>query len=382
MADPNLDVLPNYASKEFNIIHEGLRLGYHENDQQVIERLVNAWQANREVRITAWNAQKEAEARAAEEAEQERRLLEEQEERAAREEAEHERRDVEKKKPKMNTFIPGTLVADVLIHPPSQYALQKLSTHDYLELWYFSLEGWMDAAEHANKSQADDTFGLSRVDDHLTVRTIASVRASRNVVPDHELPFSEFLRAKNCFLEMFLETHPVLQLPLGEKIILTYASRVWPDWHCELKAGRGYNISVINQDLMSAITDEVRAHDEERVKTKAKQTPVAEAEGPDSIGPVTSTKAQTQHKPPIYLPRSSEISPPEGPFPRVFPHPASEGLTPLAFTFTRAPSHEAAQRQGQQISLSPMPGVVSTRRAELPKGRTLGWQPHLLPPQL
>ncbi|KIK81838.1 hypothetical protein PAXRUDRAFT_15038 [Paxillus rubicundulus Ve08.2h10] len=256
MADPNLEAPPNYASPEFEIIHEGLRCRYHEDDQQATEHLLTTWQADRTNRITTWNAQKKVEARAAEEANQACRLQEEEEELLANEEAERKQREVEKKKPKMNTFTPGLLVADVLIHPPSQYALQKLSMFNYVEMWYFSLAGCLDAAKHHDRSHADNTFGISKVDDHLTVRSIASIRASCHALPDRELPFSEFVKAKNCFLEhtkkanwpvtnldaltkifWFLETHPTLQLPLGEKIILTYALCVCHDWHQELKVG-------------------------------------------------------------------------------------------------------------------------------------------------
>ncbi|KAF9228883.1 hypothetical protein BS17DRAFT_690367 [Gyrodon lividus] len=136
----------------------------------------------------------------------------------------------------MNSFTPGSFVVDVLVHPPSQYVLQKLSSFDLVELWYFTLAGCLDTAKHSNKSQVDDTFRISRVDNHLMVRFIASVHTSCNVLPDHKLPFPKFLRAKNCFLEhakkadwpnenlnplakflWFLETHPLLQLPLGKK---------------------------------------------------------------------------------------------------------------------------------------------------------------------
>ncbi|KIJ11596.1 hypothetical protein PAXINDRAFT_84246 [Paxillus involutus ATCC 200175] len=200
-------------------------------------------------------------------------VREEEEEAAANEEADCEQREAEKKRPKMNTFTPGASVADILIHPPSQYILQKLSTFNYTELWYFSFAGHLDTEKYHNKSQVDDTFGITRVDDLLTVRPVASVRASCNVLPDHELSFSEFLKAKNCFLDhakkanwpitnldtltkffWFLETHPSLQIPLGEKIILTYTSCIRFDWHRELKAGRGYNISVINSRLLDTIT--------------------------------------------------------------------------------------------------------------------------------
>ncbi|KIJ11614.1 hypothetical protein PAXINDRAFT_15523 [Paxillus involutus ATCC 200175] len=265
--------------------------GYLENDQQVIEHLLAAWKADRANKIAAWNAQKEVEARAAEEAEEVRRQWEEEEEALINKEAEREQSKAEKKKPKMNIFTPGSSVADILVYPPSQYALQKLSTFNYVEMWYFSLAGRLDAAKNYDRSQVDDTFGISKVDDHLTVRSIASVRASRNALPDHELSFSKFLRAKNCFLDhtkanwptanldalakffWYLETHPSLQLPLGKRIILTYASHVCFDWHHKLKAGRGYDLSLINSRLLDTISRDIEGHDNDWVKSKASRPP-------------------------------------------------------------------------------------------------------------
>ncbi|KAF8835128.1 hypothetical protein BDN67DRAFT_1015814 [Paxillus ammoniavirescens] len=288
MADPDLKIAPNYTGPEFDIICEGLIHGYHENDQQVIERLPAAWQADRATRITTWNVQKETEARAAAEAEEAHRLHEEEEEVLVNKEAKCEQRDTEKKKLKMNTFTPGSSVADMLINPPSQYTLQKLSTFDYVEMWYFSPARCLDAAKHHDRTHIDSTFGISKVDDLLTVHPVTSVRALCNVLPDHKLFFSEFLSTKNCFLDYakkanwpmanvdtltkffwFLETHPLLQLPLGERIILTYASRVRLDWHQELKAGRGYNISVINSHLLDIISRDVKGHNNDHVKSKA-----------------------------------------------------------------------------------------------------------------
>lgn len=289
MADPALEQVPDFAGPDYNVIRQGLAAGYQENEQQAVERLIAAWQAGKNTRVAAWNARREAENRAAEEEEEERRRQEEDQERIARELAEAEQKEAEKKKPKMNTFTPGTSIPDVLTHPPSQYALQKLKTFDYVELWYFSPLGRADAAKHSTKSHADDTFGISKVDDHLTVRSINSVRASRSALPDHELTFSEFIRARNCFLDYAeradwpkpnldalatffwrLETHPTLELPLGEKIILTYASRARFDWHTELKAGRGYDISVTNNNLLSFIADEVRACNSYNYVTKVR----------------------------------------------------------------------------------------------------------------
>ncbi|KIK72774.1 hypothetical protein PAXRUDRAFT_21595 [Paxillus rubicundulus Ve08.2h10] len=169
MADPNLETVHNYTRPEFEIIREGLRCGYHEDDQQVIKCLLSAWKANRTSRIAVWNAWKEADTCTVKEAEEIHKACEEEEEAAANEEADCEQREAENKKLNMNTFTPGLTITDILIHPPSQYVLQKLSTFDYVELWYFSFTSHLDAAKYHNKSQADDTFGITRVNDLLSL---------------------------------------------------------------------------------------------------------------------------------------------------------------------------------------------------------------------
>lgn len=90
-------------------------------------------------------------------------------------------------------------IASILVPHPSQYAIQKLNTFDYVELWYFFPEDCANAACN-NRSQADDTFGLSKVDNILTVHLVTSVRALWNTLTDQELSFESFLQAKNSFL--------------------------------------------------------------------------------------------------------------------------------------------------------------------------------------
>lgn len=227
----------------------------------------------------------------------------------------------------MNSFTPGSSVADILIYPPSQYTLQKLNLFDFVKLWDFTLKGHMDVAKYSSKSQADDTFGLSRADEHLTVHSIASVRASCMALPNHQLPFSEFLSAKNIFLEharkvegpldnldalgkffWFLETHPFCQLPLGEKIILTYTSHVRLDWHCEIKAGRGYNISVINH-LLSSIMNKVKAFNDNCVKSKVSTNPPLSMNDTTDFFP--SCHSHTPHLKYPPLPKNHPHPPPE-----------------------------------------------------------------------
>jgi hypothetical protein len=65
----------------------------------------------------------ETAAQAAAEAEREHRKLEEEANRLTAEDAECEQHEVEKKKPKMNVFEPGTFVASIVIQCPLQYTI-------------------------------------------------------------------------------------------------------------------------------------------------------------------------------------------------------------------------------------------------------------------
>lgn len=137
---------PDYANDKFAIICDGLRVGYGKNDQQVVQRLLAVWEADRTIRTQAWMAAQEVAACAIEGAKQERRRLDDEADRLATGEAQHERTEADKKKPKMNIFEPGTSVANILIPRPSQYTLQKLSSFNFVELWYISPEGCAEAA--------------------------------------------------------------------------------------------------------------------------------------------------------------------------------------------------------------------------------------------
>ena len=74
----------------------------------------------------------------------------------------------------MNLFTPGSSITNILVHPPSQYILQKIGSFNFVKLWYFTLEVYMDTTKSTSKSQADDTFGISKVNDHLTVHSITA----------------------------------------------------------------------------------------------------------------------------------------------------------------------------------------------------------------
>ncbi|KAI6140655.1 hypothetical protein BKA82DRAFT_3950039, partial [Pisolithus tinctorius] len=103
------------------------------------------------------------------------------------------------KKPQMGDFTARQPPLSVLISRPSHFAINKLASCKYIELWYFLLEGCNDTAKNA-RTNADDTFGLSSSNDVLTLRPVTLAKTSQNACTDHNLSFSELLQARVSFL--------------------------------------------------------------------------------------------------------------------------------------------------------------------------------------
>ncbi|KAF8129555.1 hypothetical protein EV363DRAFT_1264033 [Boletus edulis] len=259
--------------------------GSGETHEVVADRLAAAWDVEHNERIDAWNRQQDEAHEVEQAVQQAERERQNEQLRLDEAEAEKERKDAEKKKPKINDFNPDLPPPSVIVPRPSQYALHKLATFEFVEIWYFSPDGCAEATRN-HRSQADDAFGLTASNDLLTIHPVASVKASKNARSDHDLTFSEFLQAKNSFLhhakqtawpdkhvnvlaEFFwnLENHPMRSNPNGDLIALQYASRIRRQWHDDLKTnpGRAFNIAIINENLMNSIAFEVNASIQSRI---------------------------------------------------------------------------------------------------------------------
>ena len=60
------------------------------------------------------------------------------------------------------------------------------------------------------------------------------------------LTVAELRKAHQCYQEM------------GNKLILHYISQVWQEWFDALKRNEGFNLQLINKDLMQQIEDKVK----------------------------------------------------------------------------------------------------------------------------
>jgi hypothetical protein len=275
VSDPALDIEPDFTSATF----EGIRNRIIGNTQlthdEAANELAMGWQQDRDIRVAAWTLQVNEETRLAAEAAQAERELLDQERALLEQEAEKERRETEKKKPKINDFQAGASVGDTLTHRPSQYAIHKLKSFEYVELWYFSPDGCREAADEA-KSAADGTFGFTKVDDFIALKAVAAFKPSRKVIQDHSLEWRQFDMAKNSFLlymnklkwpekhqraiTMFfmnVVSHPHRSEPFGERALLLYAARVRRDWHDTLALDNAFDISVFNTNLLKNLAEEV-----------------------------------------------------------------------------------------------------------------------------
>ena len=101
-------------------------------------------------------------------------------------EAEAEQVAIEKKKPKMNGFNPSKSIGDTIVPNPSQYALTKLGSFQWIKLWYFSPKACLKVVQQAY-STSDDVFGIAKTEDALVFCQISTARALKNVMQDKDL---------------------------------------------------------------------------------------------------------------------------------------------------------------------------------------------------
>ncbi|KAF8809688.1 hypothetical protein BYT27DRAFT_7209973 [Phlegmacium glaucopus] len=240
--NPHLEVMPDHAGPHYDVLQNAL-VQNGMTIEQAIQTINDSWTLNHNKRVQRWDQQ--------------------------------ERIDPERKKPKMKDFDDAAAVGNYIAPRPAQYALRRIEDFEYVELWYLTPEGCTDATQH-QQTQNDDTFGLTKVDDMVTLKSLSSLKASKNVIPDNELSFRQMSMAKNnliqlmtkhqwsekainAFAQIFtqLELHPYRQREFGERALIIYQARVRREWHDQLRLGSAFNIGIINKDLLQSIYKEI-----------------------------------------------------------------------------------------------------------------------------
>ena len=273
--DPHLEVMPDHAGQHYDALRDVLTQNGM-SAEEAAQALDNSWTLNHNARIEAWDQQVLADAAAALALEQQQQQQQQQQpEHLAPPVLAHEGAEAEKKKPKMRDFDDASIVGNYIAPRPAQYALRRVEEFEYAELWYFTPDGCADATQQ-QLSQSDDAFGLTRVDDMVALKSVSSLKASKNVILDADLSFRQMSMAKNtiiplmskyqwpekainAFAQLFtqLEIHPFRQREFGERALITYQARVRREWHDQLKLGSAFNIGLLNEDLLQSIYKEM-----------------------------------------------------------------------------------------------------------------------------
>lgn len=271
--NPHLEVMPNHAGPHYEALQNALTQN-EMTPEQAIQALNNSWAQNHAARVEAWEQQVEEDTAAAAALVQQQPQPDQQPSLDPLPQ-EEERAEGEKKKLKMKDFDEATTVGNYIAPRPAQYALRRVEDFEYVELWYFTPEGCSDATQ-LQLTQNNDTFGFTKVDDMVSLKSISSLKASKNVIPDAELSFRQVSMAKNAFIPLMtkyqwsekainafaqlftqLELHPFRQREFGERALITYQARVRREWHDQLKLGSAFNIGVLNNDLLQSIYREL-----------------------------------------------------------------------------------------------------------------------------
>jgi hypothetical protein len=92
------------------------------------------------------------------------------------------------------------MVSDHIMPWPSQFAIGKLKSFNFVELWYFTDEGCHEAQD-SSRAQSDDAYGLTKVDDLVALKPVTSFKALQNVIPDADLIWRQMNVGKNTMLQ-------------------------------------------------------------------------------------------------------------------------------------------------------------------------------------
>ena len=279
--DPTRAICPGFEDPEWEFLRESM-VNAHQGDplltlDGVAQQLKDAWARENQCKVDAWNIQVQqdqverdrlnaeaSEARAAQEAQQEK-------------DAEEARKEVEKKKLKLGPIVQDRYVSKWIGVRPAMYALNKLNSLEYIELDYFTTKGCREAATNSNKSVSQDTLTFTQVGDSFAIHPMATLRPSKQIRNDEDLSWEEMMDAKNVMLHYMaksrawedehamalasfyinLDCHQRKEQDNSKMALLLYQSRVRREWFDSLKCGKGFNIALIEEDLLRTLAEEV-----------------------------------------------------------------------------------------------------------------------------
>jgi hypothetical protein len=169
-----------------------------------------------------------------------------------------------------------TTIADTTPHTPLKWAVDKIKARDYVQLWYFTMEGILDAKK-TPLVLADDTLGLLKTDSGFTLQHVKTAKPSRNAVEDKSLRWEQIMSAchnlceaaadwpdkfKRSLATFFLNLKALKATGSNPCALILYQATARKTWHQALKGvGKLFNLSNINQALLTEMENQIRDKD-------------------------------------------------------------------------------------------------------------------------
>ena len=272
--DPTQATCPSFKDPEWEFLRQNM-VDAHQGVpaltmDEASQRMKEAWACAHQRKLDTWNAQvqqdqvkqewrdgKMCDAQEAQHTQQER-------------EAEEMHKEADKKKPKLNLIDQNHYVKKFIVMRPATYALNKLSNLEYIKLDYFTPKGCREAAADSNKSVSQDTLTFTQVGNSFAIQPMAALRPLKHIRSDEDLSWEEMMDAKNVMLHFMaksqmwqdehatalatfyinLNCHQWKDQKNGKLTLLLYRSCVHWEWFNVLKHNEGFNIMLIEDDLL------------------------------------------------------------------------------------------------------------------------------------
>ena len=184
-----------------------------------------------------------------------------------------------KKKLTFPDFDENASVPNKLPFFPAQFALDKVKAMEYVELWYFTSEGILDASKVTPMAD-NDSFGLLNTSSGFTFQHIRASKASRNVICDEALTWDQISTARHnivnaaagwpekhrrALAEYFIELEVLKAASSNLRALILYQATVRRLWHSSLKGeGQCFNLAHIHDGLLMKLENRIRDQDTEK----------------------------------------------------------------------------------------------------------------------
>ncbi|KAF8880732.1 hypothetical protein BD779DRAFT_1547673 [Infundibulicybe gibba] len=294
-ADPATEVCPNFMQPVFQTARtsmiENQNLPDIQTHEDAAQELANAWSEDNAERCEAYAAQQDA-------LERERLDLELQARDAQRQESQQPPRNhtpppqppcqpepedqpapTQRKRVAPPTVRRDRMISSTLPSRPSQFAINKVQNYEYVDLWYFTPDGYAEAARQA-KATDNEGFTLAGGEsgEHLGLKAMTT---ASNAILDEVLPWNVFTDTRQEYLDFLasvewperlyadmatffahIETHRIRKTDAGKRALLEYQAQARRDWHDSIKRnGETFDLAAINEELLKIIADEQQARD-------------------------------------------------------------------------------------------------------------------------